>query len=91
MARIAEMLKIEGACVASSLREALQKLNGVTGEVVLDFSSVSRLDPEALHAMEDMAALTDAGALTLALRGASVDVYKVLKLVKLASRFNFLS
>lgn len=90
MAMIAEMLKIDGARVADSLREARLKLNGVTGEVVLDFSSVSRLDPEALHTMEELAALTDAGAVTLAFRGASVDVYKVLKLVKLASRFNFL-
>ena len=84
------MLKIEGACVAASLREARQKLNGVTGEVVLDFSSVSRLDPEALQALRELAALTDAGAVTLALRGATVEVYKVLKLVKLASRFSFL-
>lgn len=84
------MLKIEGACVAASLREARQKLNGVTGEVVLDFSSVSRLDPEALQSLRELAALTDAGAVTLALRGATVEVYKVLKLVKLASRFSFL-
>ncbi len=90
MAAIAELMKIDGARVAESLREARQKLNGVSGEVVLDFSSVSRLDPEALHAMEEMATVTDADAVTLVLRGASVDVYKVLKLVKLASRFKFL-
>jgi len=59
--------------------------------VVLDFSSVRRVDPSAVRAMEGFADTADDKAVKVALRGVNVDVYKVLKLVKLASRFSFVS
>jgi anti-anti-sigma regulatory factor len=83
-------LKIDGERVARALQEALKKLDGIGGEVVLDFSSVHRIDTSALKAMENFAASVD-GKVKVALQGMNVDVYKVLKLIKLAPRFSFLT
>jgi anti-anti-sigma regulatory factor len=83
-------LKIDGERVAGALREVLEKLDGTGGEVVLDFSSVHRIDTSALKAMENLATSVD-GKVKVALQGMNVDVYKVLKLIKLAPRFSFLT
>lgn len=81
---------IDGERVVPALQEAGAKLDNADGEVVLDFSSVCRIDPAALRALEQLAGTADAKTVKLALRGVNVDVYKVLKLVKLAPRFSFL-
>jgi ABC-type transporter Mla MlaB component len=91
MATIAVMLKIEGEDVACALRQAGEKLDTTNGQLVLDFSSVGRIDPAALAAMEEFARLADSRGVKLALRGVNIEVYKVLKLAKLAPRFSFLS
>jgi len=83
-------LKVEGECVAGAVQEVLKKLNGAGGEVVLDFSSVLRIDAGALRAMENLASTVD-GKAQVALHGVNTGVYKVLKLMKLARRFSFLS
>ena len=41
--------------------------------------------------MEELARLADEKAVKIVLRGVNVDVYKVLKLVKLSPRFNFVN
>jgi anti-anti-sigma regulatory factor len=64
-------------------------MDSANSRLVLDFSSVSRIDPSALRALEELAGIADEKAVTLELRGVSVDVYKVLKLAKLAPRFRF--
>jgi anti-anti-sigma regulatory factor len=71
------------------IEQALAKLDGAGGEVVLDFSSVRRIDPSAIGAMERLAGAADDKAVKIAVRGVHVDVYKVLKLVKLTPRFSF--
>jgi anti-anti-sigma regulatory factor len=71
------------------IEQALAKLDGAGGEVVLDFSSVRRIDPSAIEAMERLAGAADDRAVKVAVRGVHVDVYKVLKLVKLTPRFSF--
>jgi anti-anti-sigma regulatory factor len=91
MEMIAEWLKIDEERVVEGLRDASEKLDGAAGEVVLDFSSVRRIDAGAIRAMEEFAALTDQKAVRAVLCGVKVDVYKVLKLVKLASRFSFIT
>jgi anti-anti-sigma regulatory factor len=91
MAMIAVWLKIDEERVVQALQEAGKKLDGVEGEVVLDFSSVRRIDASAVRAMEGFADTADDKAVKVALRGVNVGVYKVLKLVKLASRFSFVS
>ena len=83
--------KIDEGCVVRALQDAGEKLDGADGEVILDFSSVRRIDPGALKAMEEFAGKADAKTVKVVLRGVKVDVYKVLKLVKLAPRFGFVN
>jgi anti-anti-sigma regulatory factor len=91
MAMIAVILNIDETRMVSALREAGEKLEGTEGEAVLDFSSVRRIDSSALRAMEELARIADEKSVKVALRGVNVDVYKVLKLVKLTRRFSFVN
>jgi len=91
MAMMAVWLKIDEERVVQALQEAGEKLDSVEGEVIVDFSSVRRIDPSAVRAMKEFADNADDKAVKVTLRGVNVDVYKVLKLVKLASRFSFAS
>jgi anti-anti-sigma factor len=81
---------VDGKGIAQALEQARETLDGADAEVVLDFTSVRRMDPAALRALEDLSATAGDRAVKLALRGVSAEVYKVLKLTKLASRFAFL-
>ena len=83
--------EIDGHHVADSLQETCEKLNGAAGDVFLDFSSVRRIDPSALKAMEELASLADEKAVKIALRAVNVDTYRVLKLMRLAPRFSFVA
>jgi len=87
----AVFLNIEETRVVQALREAGEKLDGREGEVVLDFSSVRRIDSNALPAIEELARIADEKSVKVALRGVNVDIYKVLKLVKLSRRFSFVN
>jgi anti-anti-sigma regulatory factor len=85
----AECLKVDGTRVAIALQQACEKLAGAGGELALDFSGVRRVDASALKAMEQLAGLAEAKSRKVVLHGVDVDVYKVLKLVNLASKFDF--
>ena len=91
MAMIAVFLNIDEAHLVTSLKEAGRKLDSAKGEIVLDFSSVRRIDTGDLQAMEELARLADERSVKVVLRDINVDVYKVLKLVKLTRRFAFLN
>jgi anti-anti-sigma regulatory factor len=91
MDMIAVWLKIDGERVAETLREAGGKLDRADGEVLLDFSSVRRIDPSAIQEITKLAATADEKGVKLTLRGVNVDVYKVLKLVNLTQKFSFLA
>ena len=91
MAMIDVWHKIEEASVVQALKEAGEKLDSTESEVVLDFSAVLRIDASALKAMEAFAGMADNKGVKVVLRGVHVGVYRVLKLVKLASRFSFVS
>ena len=91
MSKISAFLKIDPDRVAGDLQAAGSKLDGAPVETVLDFSAVSRIDPKSLVAMEELARIADAKAVKIGLRGVSVEIYKVLKLVKLVPRFSFLT
>ena len=91
MAMISVLLKIDEEQVVDALREAADKLGSCDGEVVLDFSSVRKIAPSAIQALENLASVADDKLVKLVLRGVNVDIYKVLKLVKLAPRFSFLT
>ncbi len=89
MAMTAVFLNIDDQRVVPALQEAGEKLDSTQGETVLDFSSVRRIDSSALRALEEFARLADEKAVKVVLRGVNVDVYKVLKLMKLTRRFSF--
>ena len=91
MAIIAVLLNIDEQNVALALQEAGRKLDSAEGEALLDFSSVRRVDSGALQAMEEVARIAEEKAVKVVLRGVNVDVYKVLKLAKLARRFTFVN
>jgi hypothetical protein len=88
MSTIAVFLKVDGERVVESLREAQLKLDG-SSEAVLDFESVSRLQPRDLSAMEELVKLAEGHGLRIELRGVNIAIYKVLKLARLAPRFGF--
>lgn len=89
MATIAVQFKIEGGRVIQGLEKARGELESAGPEMILDFSAVSRIDAQSLRTLEELAAQADNRAVKIVLRGASIDVYKALKLMKLASRFSF--
>ncbi len=91
MAMIAAWLRVDGERVVQDLQEALDRLDTADGELVLDFSSVHRIDPGAVKAMEKLAGIADDKTVRVVLRGVNVEIYKVLKLVKLARRFSFVT
>jgi len=91
MGMIAVCVNIDETRVVPSLREAGEKLDGTEGEAVLDFSSVRLLDSNAVNAIEEVARLAEQKNVKLVLRGVNVDVYKVLKLMRLTSRFSFVN
>lgn len=91
MTTITEIQRFNNENAASLLKTIGDNLNRDTDEVVLDFSGVRRLDANALRALEQFASTAEAKSIKVALRGASVEIYKVLTLVKLTSRLTFVS
>jgi len=91
MAMMAVKVEIDEERLVQTLQEAGENLDCATGEVVLDFSSVLRIDASALRGMEEFVRIADDKCIEVVLRDVNVSVYKVLKLVRLASRFSYLS
>lgn len=89
MAAIAVWTKVEEESAVEELRGAGDKLDAATGDLTLDLSSVHQIDASMVRAMEELADRADDKGVKVALRGVNVDVYKVLKLVKLSARFVF--
>lgn len=91
MTRIADAIEISEQTATAVVELAAEKLNSVQGETLLDFSSVRRIDAGTLRALEELVRLADEKEVKVALKGVSVDVYKVLKLVRLSRRFSFIN
>ena len=89
MAITSVLLNIDEKHVASALQAAREKLDCAEGDAVLDFSSVPRIDADGLRALETLARSAEDKAVKVVLRGVNVNVYKVLKLVRLTHRFSF--
>ncbi len=83
-------LKIDPERLTGTLQEAAGNLNPSEPEVALDFSAVRRIDSAGLQALTALADKAQQLAVHIVLCGVNVDVYKVLKLMKLAARFSFL-
>ena len=91
MTTSAEVQKVNGENVARSVDEVCAKLIPSEGDVTLDVSDVRRIDPSGLRAFEDLAAAADEKSVKIVLQGLNVDVYKVLKLARLTTRFSFVN
>jgi len=91
MATIADWLKIEVENVGQALRQVRGKLNDTDGELVLDFSSIERIDASAISALEELAVAAKEKSVKVVLRGVNVGIYKVLKLSRLTGHFVFLN
>ena len=92
MSTNAEWIRIDPQRVLQALQqEAVDKVNSAQGEVILDFSSVLRIDSNVVGAMEQLAGLAEEKSVKVVLRAVNVDIYKVLKLMKLTQRFSFLT
>jgi anti-anti-sigma regulatory factor len=91
MATIAVWLKIDEERVVQALQEAGETLDSAGGDLLLDFSFLRRIDSSVLRVMEEFAGIADGKGVKVVLRGVNVDVYRVFKLMKLASRFSFVS
>ncbi len=85
---MAELIMMDKA-LAQLVETARAKLQIASGELELDFSSVRRLDAHGLHELEQLAQLAEERGVTLVLRNVSVEIYRVVKTVKLAPRFKF--
>ena len=84
-------LKLDGADLVESLQAAGQKLEEMEGDMILDLSSVHGVSPAALSAMSDFADVAEDKSVNVVLRNVNVDVYRVLKLARLAQRFSLVS
>ena len=71
-------------------QDARERLPCAEGELVLDFSSVIKIDTGAARAIEELAEQANHASVRLVLRGVHVGVYRALKLLNLASQFSFL-
>ena len=91
MTTVPVWFEIDGEHVVEGLQQACEKLGLAEGDVLLDFSAVRRIDPRALAALGKLAGMADAKAVKISLRGVKVDIYRVLKLSRLTSRFSFLT
>jgi anti-anti-sigma regulatory factor len=89
MAMIALFLSIDEQSVVSGLERAAENLDGEQREVALDFSAVHRIDARGLQAIDEFARRADEKNIKVILRGVDVDVYKTLKLARLARQFSF--
>ena len=83
--------KVEERRIAQALQEVCEKLDGSEGEVVLDFSSVRKIDTGAVQALEGLASIAAGKGVKVVLRSVNVDVHKVLTLLRLKSRFSFVN
>jgi anti-anti-sigma regulatory factor len=72
-----------------SLDDALANLDKAGDEAVLDFRAIRRVDTAALASLVKLAKLSAERPVRVVLQGVNVDVYKVLKLVRLAPCFTF--
>jgi anti-anti-sigma regulatory factor len=72
-------------------QEALEALTRAGGELVLDFSTVVKIDAAMATAMEELADRGARSSVLVGLRGVNVGIYRALKLLNVANKFSFLS
>ena len=91
MATIAVWQKLDEEHAVAVLEQAAEKLDSVNGEIVLDFAGIRQIHSPVLQQLQKFAALADEKRVKVILHGVNIDVYRVLKLVNLSTRFSFVS
>jgi anti-anti-sigma factor len=91
VATLAEWMKVDAENVARDLQLVCTELHNADGEVVLDLSAVRRVDSAAMAALNELVARADENGVRIVLRAVPVEVYKVLKLVRLSPHFSFIA
>jgi anti-anti-sigma regulatory factor len=91
MPTIEVFLNMDEKRVAPALQQAANDLDEATGEVVLDFSSLRRVDSRAARALEEFARAAEDKRIKIVLRGVNIEIYKLLKLLNLTNRFSFMN
>ena len=83
---------IDEARLLLSLREVLPKIDGAKGEVVLDFSSVQRLDSRVLQVLKEYAAVAHEKKKSRSSFAGSTPAFtKCLRWVKFTWPFSFVN
>ena len=73
------------------IQAAIEKVKSGESQVVLDFSSVTRIDAKVVGALEELAGLAGGKSAKVVLRAVNTDIYRVLKQLKLTQRFTFVT
>jgi anti-anti-sigma regulatory factor len=81
--------KVDEKHTMQDLQTAANSVDWADSELVIDCSELRRLDPHAVATLEALANKADEQQVKVVLHGVKVDVYKVLRLVKLTARFSF--
>lgn len=85
---VVSILNLNENSMVPALKEAAEKLDGVEVEMVLDCSSIRRLDASSLRAIHDFGRRAE-GRAKVTIRGLNLDGYKALKLARLTGMFSF--
>jgi ABC-type transporter Mla MlaB component len=88
---VAIVLKMEESTAASTLLENRAGLGACGADVVLDFAAMRRIDTATVAALQEFSRAASQQNVRMVLRGVSVDIYKVLKLVKLTAPLSFVN
>ena len=83
------MVTLEEKQLVPVLQDLAQKLERAGSELVLDFSAVGWIDSQAVLAIDELSQKAGEKSVRIVLRGVNVDVYKVLKLVRLTPKLSF--
>jgi anti-anti-sigma regulatory factor len=82
-------LKVDEKCAMQDLPAAVDSPDRTGSELVIDCSDVRRLDARAVEALAELANKADGRQAKVVLHGVNVEVYKVLRLLKLTARLSF--
>jgi anti-anti-sigma regulatory factor len=71
------------------IQAAIDRLDGTQEEIVLDLSGLRRVDSTTLARLEQLSVKAKEHSVRIRVRGASIEIYKVLKLVAVAPGFSY--
>ena len=83
------LLKLVEGTAAGALQDALAGFDGAQGEAIVDFSAIPRVDAGAVEALDAFIREAEGKAIKVTLSGVNAEIYRVLKLVKLAPKVSF--